>query len=105
LARHCPDLTSLTIVIDATVVDHVLDMPISNTRLDVLHLGDSLIEDPTPVAAFMFSIFPYLTSIYSWDFIVADDEEMKKQYLDRWNEVVRQMKRKKMDERGNEAEP
>jgi len=106
LARHCPDLTSLTIVIDATVVDHVLGMPVSNPKLNVLHLGHSLIEDPTPVAAFLSGIFPYLTSIYSWNFIVADDEtEMKEKYHDRWDEVVRQMQRKRMDERGNEAEP
>ncbi|KIM81022.1 hypothetical protein PILCRDRAFT_89306 [Piloderma croceum F 1598] len=103
LARHCPDLTSLAIVIDATVVDHVLDIPVSNTKLDVLHLGNSIIENPTSVAACLSRIFPCLTSIYSYCFPPILAEQM---YPDRWNEVarlinksadVRKMERNKMD--------
>ena len=93
LARHCPDLTSLAIVIDATVVDHVLDIPVSNTKLNVLHLGDSIIQNPTSVAACLSRIFPYLTSIYSWQFSVFQAEEKtKKKYCDRWDEVARLIK-------------
>jgi hypothetical protein len=93
LARHCPDLTSLAIVIDATVVDHVLDIPVSNTKLDALHLGDSIIKNPTPVAACLSAIFPYLTSIYSWGFSVNRvEQEKKKKYRDRWDEVARLIK-------------
>ena len=108
LARHCPDLTSLGIVIDATVVDHVLDIPVSNTKLNALNLGDSIIQNPASVAAYLSRIFPYLTSVYSWQFhfIQAEREKMRKKYRDRWNEVgrlikisadVHKMERSKMD--------
>jgi hypothetical protein len=86
LARHCPDLTSLAIVIDATLVDHVLDIPISNTKLQTLHLGDSIIENPTSVAACLSGIFPYLTSIY---FCCSPLIQAGQTYRDRWNEVAR----------------
>jgi hypothetical protein len=75
LARHCPDF-------DATVVDHVLDIPVSNTKLNVLHLGDSIIKNPTSVAACLSGIFPHLTSIHSCSSVIQI-------YCDRWNEVAR----------------
>ena len=107
LAQHCLNLTSLAIVIDTTVVDHVLDIPVSNTKLDFLYLGDSIIDNPTSVAAYLSAIFPYLTSIHSWEFSVLQAEEKKKKYRDRWLEVarlinisadVRKTERNKMDE-------
>jgi hypothetical protein len=85
LARHCPDLTSLAIVIDAMVVDHVSDIPVSNTKLDFLHLGDSIIGNPTSVAAYLSAIFPSLTSIYSWSFPIVQSGQ---KYRERWNIVA-----------------
>jgi len=114
LARHCPDLTSLAIVIDATIVDHVLDIPVSNTKLNALNLGDSIIQNPTFVAGYLSRIFPYLTSVYAWRFSVLQAElERKKKYRDRWDEVARlikisadvhKMERNKIDECRNEVE-
>jgi hypothetical protein len=114
LARHCPDLTSLAIVIDATVVDHVLDTPVSNTKLNALNLGDSIIQNPTSVAAYLSRIFPYLTSVYSWQFsVIQAEQERRKKYRDRWDEVARlikisadvyKMERNKMDGCRNEVE-
>ena len=114
LARHCPDLTSLAIVIDATVVDDVLDIPVSNTKLNALNLGDSIIQSPTPVAGYLFRIFPYLTSVYAWGIsVIQAEHERKKKYRDRWDEVARlikisadvhKMERNKIDECRNEVE-
>jgi hypothetical protein len=104
LARHCPDLTSLAIVIDAMVVDHVSDIPVSNTKLDFLHLGDSIIGNPTSVAAYLSAIFPSLTSIYSWSFPIVQSGQ---KYRERWNIVAglinisadaRKTEKNKMDE-------
>ena len=116
LARHCPDLTKLCIVVDATVVDHSMDILVSNTKLDVLDLGDSVIDEPAPVAAFLSEIFPHLTSISSWNVPVTGRiaAEVRKKYSGRWDEVacllkifaeVRQMEKNKKDEYNDEAEP
>jgi hypothetical protein len=116
LARYCPDLTRLSIVVDATVVDHSVDILVSNTKLNFLNLGDSVIDDPASVAACLSKIFPHLTSISSWDVPVMGQTatEVQKKYNGRWDEVarllkifaeVRQMERNKKDEYNDEAEP
>jgi hypothetical protein len=93
LARHCPNLTSLAITIDATVVDHVLDMPVSNTKFDDLYLGCSAIENPTSVAACLSRIFPFVTSIHFWRIPLRQTEHKeKRKYRDHWNEVSRLIK-------------
>jgi hypothetical protein len=90
LVQHCPNLRRLGIVIDATVVDHSLDIPASNTKLKALSLGDSLIEDPASVAACLSGLFPFLNSIAGWNnsihwFSIED----RAKYRGRWDEVVR----------------
>jgi hypothetical protein len=116
LARHCPDLTRLCIVVDATVVDHPVDILVPNTKFKVLDLGDSMIDDPAAVAACLSEIFPHLTSISSWNVPVMGQTatEVRMKYSGRWDEVarllkifaeVRQMERNKNDEYYDEAEP
>jgi len=92
LIQRCPDLTYLSLVVDATVVDHCLTIPASNTEIKTLYLGDSKIEDPASVAACLSGLFPNLTSIVSWDqalVISAATPAEEKMYSDRWIEVVR----------------
>jgi hypothetical protein len=86
-------LSSLAIVIDATVVDHVLDILVSNIKLNALNLGDSIIRNPTSVAAYLSRIFPSLTSVYSSQFsVIQPEQRRKKKYRDRWDEVARLIK-------------
>jgi hypothetical protein len=114
LARRCSDLTSLAIVIDATVVDHISDILVSNTKLNALNLGDSVIQNPTTVAGYLSRIFPYLASVRAWGFsIISAEQKRKKKYRDRWDEVARlikisadvhKMERNKIDRCRNEVE-
>lgn len=65
-ARYCPNLQSLGIVFDARSV-HLRSLnpdggPFSN-NLTSLSVGDSPIDDPNLVAAFLSSIFPTISSI------------------------------------------
>jgi hypothetical protein len=90
LIQRCPDLTYLGLVVDATVVDHSLNIPVSSTKITTLYLGDSKIEDSASVAAYLSGLFPNLTSIYSWESVIsAARTAERKMYKDRWTEVVR----------------
>jgi len=90
LIQRCSDLTYLGLVVDATVVDHSLNIPVSSTKITTLSLGDSKIEDSASVAAYLSGLFPNLTSINSWGSVIsAARTAERKMYKDRWTEVVR----------------
>ncbi|KAJ6535748.1 hypothetical protein B0H19DRAFT_1271469 [Mycena capillaripes] len=66
LARHCSHLESLHMTFDASTIPDTADSAeghISQTSLVFLHVADSPIVAPLPVARFLSGIFPSLTSI------------------------------------------
>jgi hypothetical protein len=59
-AKHCHELTSLTITFDATTVPPLDDSPeatVSQSHLNSLDVGTSPISDPFTVAQFMSGLF------------------------------------------------
>ncbi|KAF7328124.1 hypothetical protein MVEN_02569400 [Mycena venus] len=69
-ARHCPRLTTLTIVFDATVVPSTNDAEIVQGALTCLSLGRSPISaTAADVAAFLCGLFPALRELHTgyWD--------------------------------------
>ena len=81
-ARYCPNLQFLGIVFDARSV-HLRSLnpdgsPFSN-NLTSLSVGDSPIDDPNLVAAFLSSIFPTISSVAA----ACEDENA----YDMWTEV------------------
>ncbi|KAF8217567.1 hypothetical protein K438DRAFT_1924998 [Mycena galopus ATCC 62051] len=66
LARHCPQLVSVTIELNATSVPS-LNGPLRlvHTRLYVLGVGGSPISSPAPVARYLSSLFPALEYIFT----------------------------------------
>lgn len=67
LLRHCPALTSLSLVIDTTKVDGInLKRPgvdLCNKHLEFLSLGDSPIQSPLNVALILSGLFPLLGQV------------------------------------------
>jgi len=71
-----PQLNNLGIVIDASIVDHTLDMPLAgvcNTKICHLDLGDSVIQSAPLVAAFMSDVLPNLRLIDSWKDVMTEE--------------------------------
>lgn len=87
LLRNCPKLQALGIAIDATILPPAREKPggdngVKNSSLGRLYLGDSPIDDPIRVAAFLSAMAPHVNNIYSWEWV-------KSEYQERWNEVAR----------------
>jgi hypothetical protein len=117
LVQYCAELVELGVVVDATIVEPPLYMSTPNAKVVHLRLGDSVIQDPASVAAYLSGLFPKLNSVWSWIGVtprrpeVTPQEEEK--YRARWDEAVRltkifadvrQVERTKMDTRDNRAE-
>jgi hypothetical protein len=90
-----PTLRDLGIVINASTVEHTLDMPlvgVSNTNIRYLFLGDSLIKDAHLVAAFLSEVLPKVQIIESWDHFVVQRASVPpaqaQKYQALWNEVL-----------------
>ena len=91
-----PQLEELSIVINASVVDHTLDMPptgVSNTKIRYLNLADSVIENEHSVAAFLSDVLPNVRQIRSWYPGEAAQNASgsfadAKKYEARWNTVA-----------------
>jgi len=62
-----PALEDLGIVIDASVINYLLDMPpvgVCNTKITSWNLGTSIIQDPYLVAAFLSDVLPNVNIIH-----------------------------------------
>jgi hypothetical protein len=88
-------LDVLRIVVDASSVNHTVDMPktgVPNTKLSTLHLGDSLIHNAPSVAACLSDVLPNVKVIRSWgdyvDKIASVSAADAKEYRSRWEEVA-----------------
>lgn len=88
-------LDRLRIVIDASSVNHTLNMPktgVPNTKLSILQLGDSVIHDAPSVAACLSYVLPNVRVIHSWGDSVANVAAISVQdaqkYQSRWKEVA-----------------
>lgn len=69
LAKHCPELTSLILTFDASIVPLISDSPetISQSSLADLDVGPSAITDPFLVTQLLSRLFPNLAEIYTLD--------------------------------------
>jgi hypothetical protein len=70
LAKYCRKLSSLILSVNACEVAISESRPakgIDHRRLEILGIGDSPIEDPIAVAAFLSDFFPAVTGIYTFD--------------------------------------
>jgi hypothetical protein len=93
---NCAYLKSLTISLDSTIPDtqtfRKADGTFYNGSLSHLAVGNSPIEDPEAVAAFLSNVFPNLTSIDAWvnvDFGPHLEEESAGQLWKRvWNSYL-----------------
>ncbi|KAJ7099878.1 hypothetical protein C8R43DRAFT_1048440 [Mycena crocata] len=75
LARHCRDLTALTLAFDASVVPEDSGPPAAEQGcLRLLDAGDGVLVDPAPVAAYLIAVFPQLREITSTR--IQDDEDV-----------------------------
>ncbi|KAF7329354.1 hypothetical protein MKEN_00196700 [Mycena kentingensis (nom. inval.)] len=97
-ATHCPELVSLGLALDATVVppfETYRDARIMQSALRSISVGKSAIRDPADVARFLSSFFTAtlgITTRLSWrwaDDREAEDEEerVEKENHDRWMKV------------------
>ncbi|KII91573.1 hypothetical protein PLICRDRAFT_28183 [Plicaturopsis crispa FD-325 SS-3] len=90
LVVHCPDLESLSLITDGTVRNMYPDRRpgngAMNTKITSLELGDSTLESPPVVAAFLSDLFPNLVDIFAWVDYAADDPDGES-WFDRWKEV------------------
>lgn len=91
-----PALGELSLSIDASVVDHTLNMPpvnTPNTHLLHLELNDSIIENPFLVAGFLSDLFPSLRTIDAWGASVRGDPHLPRgtveEYKAKWQDVTR----------------
>jgi hypothetical protein len=90
-----PKLRKLDIVIDASVVEHTLDLAptgVRNTNISRLDLADSVIQDEHSVAVFLSDVLPNVKNIHSWHDAAAHNASVSlteaKKYKDRWNMVA-----------------
>ncbi|KAJ7847738.1 hypothetical protein B0H14DRAFT_3867403 [Mycena olivaceomarginata] len=77
-AKHCHELTSLTITFDATTVPPLDDSPeatVSQSRLSSLDVGTSPISDPFTVAQFMSGLFLNMENIATFNEWIWEDVE------------------------------
>ena len=91
LGQHCPDLTSLRIVFQASAKISWNGRPsggVVNEHLACLEVARSPITDPCAVASFLSDVFPRLTSIVGWP-SSNDSNPIELQYSKRWQETVR----------------
>ena len=81
-AKHCPQLESLALTINATTVPNYEEKPgkgVCNTRLRELGVHDSTIANPGRVAAFISDIFPKVEKLKVS--VTGEDQKRK------WKEV------------------
>jgi hypothetical protein len=90
-----PKLEEFNIVINASVVEHMLDLlpaGVRNTKISSLSLADSVIQDEHSVAAFLSDVLPNVKKIDSWHGAAAHNASVSraeaKEYRDRWNMVA-----------------
>ena len=91
-------LDVLRIVVDASSVNHTVDMPkigVPNTKLSILHLGDSVIHNAPSIAVCLSDVLLNVREIRSWGDSVARiasvSAEDAKKYQSRWEVVARLM--------------
>ena len=88
-------LDALGIVVDASSVNHTVDMPktgVPNTKLSTVHFGDSVIHDAPSVAAWLSDVLPNVKKIHSWGVSAAEMASVSAadamKYQSRWEEVA-----------------
>jgi hypothetical protein len=93
-AQHCPALSYLGIILDATGISGLeadaSDERACQTTLTHIDLGYSSIAAVTPVAEFLSATFPKLTGIFhAINYYQTEPESEEAAYGDRWDEVER----------------
>ncbi|KAJ6534293.1 hypothetical protein B0H19DRAFT_1272010 [Mycena capillaripes] len=99
LACHCPNLSSVGIEIDATVIPQSESATHQNTHTNLtkIHLGHSPIFEVSPVARFIFALFPELSKIGTRTFYAAEDEEPEVNiFRTRWAAVAEEIHVKRL---------
>ncbi|KAH7913103.1 hypothetical protein BJ138DRAFT_1146819 [Hygrophoropsis aurantiaca] len=93
LLKHCPQLQSLSIVIDFSPVD-LFTVPtkapahgFSHKNLQFAYFGQSIIKHPLAITAFLTALMPNLSYVEAWDLQGRATEEDQTLYSDRWAEV------------------
>ncbi|KAF7968950.1 hypothetical protein HWV62_28791 [Athelia sp. TMB] len=99
-----PDLHTLSIPIDGSIVDLTLEMTSAlqrNTRIQSLNLLDSVINDSEAdaVATLLATLTPNVEYIDAWDCTTvcrteATSWQLAAEYRDRWNKVARMVSEK-----------
>ena len=92
LLQDCKDLEALSIILNATVVDRNSSKKpgrgVSNRKIWSLHLGDSRIEEPTWVAAFLSSLFPSIDRIDAWTIWCLGTQVERENYGRLWQDTL-----------------
>ncbi|KAJ7471630.1 hypothetical protein B0H11DRAFT_1811909 [Mycena galericulata] len=80
-AKHCPNLRTLRMVFDATIVPKLLDHAqtrVAQERLNFMDVASSAIRKPRRISTFLFKIFPGLNRINTLfeDLTYSDDPDV-----------------------------
>ncbi|KAF8625991.1 hypothetical protein AX17_006715 [Amanita inopinata Kibby_2008] len=90
VAEHCPNLTYLSLAIDARKVHEYHEKPgrgVSNQKLEYLVVYASPIEDPVPVASLLSDIFPNLRNVTALDSALDPDVAESVELDEKWARV------------------
>ena len=94
LVRHCPQLESIGLVMNAITAEISSQRPgggVRRPKVTSLNVGDSRISDPLSVAAFLSDIFPRLLSVDAFNHLGGALRPIPaaKEHEGRWKEVKR----------------
>ncbi|KAJ7657185.1 hypothetical protein DFH06DRAFT_1197612 [Mycena polygramma] len=76
LARHCPRLSFLSMPLDASVVPANPGDDVVQKELALFFVDDALLDDPAPVAVYLFGMFPNLKHVVAGGAHPSDDVEV-----------------------------
>ncbi|KAG0697947.1 hypothetical protein DFH29DRAFT_944071 [Suillus ampliporus] len=94
LVRHCPQLESIGLVMNAVTTDITSQRPgggVRRPKVTSLNVGDSRVGDPLAVAAFLSDVFPRLLSVDAFNHLGGRRRPIPaaKEYEEKWKEVER----------------
>ncbi|KAG1816415.1 uncharacterized protein BJ212DRAFT_1354694 [Suillus subaureus] len=94
LVRHCPQLESIGLVMNAVTTDITCQRPgggLRRPKVTSLNVGDSRVGDPLAVAAFLSDVFPRLLSVDAFNHLGGRRRPIPvaKEHEEKWKEVER----------------
>ncbi|KAH7906653.1 hypothetical protein BJ138DRAFT_1093854 [Hygrophoropsis aurantiaca] len=87
LLRACPRLHTLSLSMDATQLNFTPIGLVPNNKIQMLDLGNSIIEEPAAVARILGDIFGPLFRVYAWQMQTSDRREDRSRYAPLWAKV------------------